>query len=262
MAGAASVIRLVRKDRAPLNMLNPIMRFDSALIPATLARRYKRFLADVVLDAGDVTTVHVANPGAMTGLDRPLSRVWLSDSGNSLRKYPYTWELVETDLGRGPELIGVNTGQPHQLVAEALDAGLIPELRNYPSVRREVKYGENSRVDFLLDDPARRPCYLEVKNVHLMRKPGLAEFPDSVTDRGAKHLRELALMRESGARAVLLFVIQIPSAERFAVARDIDPAYAAAFDRARVRGVEMLAWRCNVTLDGIEIVAPVPIVDK
>ena len=237
------------------------MRFDSALIPATLARRYKRFLADVVLDSGDVATVHVANPGAMTGLDRPLSRVWLSDSGNPLRKYPCTWELVETDLGSGPELIGVNTGQPHQLVAEAIEAELIPELRNYPSVRREVKYGERSRVDFLLDDPARPTCYLEVKNVHLMREPLLAEFPDCVTDRGAKHMRELAQMRAKGARAVLLFVIQIPSASRFAVARDIDPAYAAAFDQAREAGVEMLAWRCNVNLGGIEIMAPVPIVD-
>ena len=239
------------------------MRFDSTLIPATLARRYKRFLADVVLESGELTTVHVASPGAMTGLDRPLSRVWLSDSGNPLRKLPYSWELVEADLGSGPELVGVNTGHPHQIVAEALEAGLIPELRNYPSIRREVKYGQNSnsRIDFLLADPARPPCYLEIKNVHLMRKPRLAEFPDCVTERGAKHLRELAAMRASGARAVLLFVIQIPSADRFAVARDIDPAYAAAFDQARARGVEMLAWRCNVDLDGIVIAAPVPIVE-
>jgi sugar fermentation stimulation protein A len=237
------------------------MRFDSALIPATLARRYKRFLADVVLDTGDIATVHVANPGAMTGLDRPLSRIWLSDSGNPQRKYRCTWELVETDLGSGLELIGVNTGQPHQLVAEAIEARLIPELRNYPSVRREVKYGDRSRIDFLLDDPARQTCYLEVKNVHLMRVPRLAEFPDCVTDRGAKHMRELAQMRSTGARAVLLFVIQIPSASRFAIARDIDPAYAAAFDQARAAGVEMVAWRCNVNLGGIEIAAQVPVVD-
>jgi len=237
------------------------MRFHSTLIPATLARRYKRFLADVVLQSGEVTTVHVANPGAMTGLDRPLSRVWLSDSGNPLRKFPYTWELVEADLGNGPEIIGINTGQPNLLVVDALETGLIPELRDYHSVQREVKYGENSRIDFLLHDPKRPFCYLEVKNVHLMRKPGLAEFPDSVTERGAKHLRDLAAVRASGARAVLLFVIQIPSADRFAIARDIDPAYAAAFDRARASGVQMLAWRCNVSLEGIEIAAPVPIVD-
>lgn len=237
------------------------MRFNTNLIPATLARRYKRFLADVVLPSGEVMTVHVANPGAMTGLDRPFSRIWLSDSGNALRKYPHTWELVETDLGSGPEIVGVNTGQPHQLVTEALEAGLIPELRNYPVVRREVKYGQNSRVDFLLEDPTRRPCYLEIKNVHLMRKPRLAEFPDCVTLRGAKHLRELAAMLTTGARVVVLFVIQIPSAERFSVARDIDPGFAAAFDRARTLGIEVLAWRCDVGLEGIEIAAPVPIVD-
>jgi sugar fermentation stimulation protein A len=242
--------------------LSAAMRFPSTLIPATLARRYKRFLADVVFESGDVTTVHVANPGAMTGLDRPFSRVWLSDSGNPLRKYPYTWELVEADLGSGPELVGVNTGQPHQLVADALEAGLIPELRGYPSVRREVKYGETSRIDFLLDGPGRPSCYLEVKNVHLMRKPRLAEFPDCVTNRGAKHMRELATLQAIGARAVLLFIIQVPSADRFAVARDIDPTYAAAFDQARARGVEVLAWRCNVDLKGIEIAAPVPVVES
>jgi sugar fermentation stimulation protein A len=239
--------------------LNGGMRFVSTLIPATLARRYKRFLADVVLESGDVTTVHVANPGAMTGLDRPFSRIWLSDSGNPLRKLRYTWELIETDLGSGPELVGVNTSHPHALVAEALEAGLIPELRDYSSIRREVKYGVGSRIDFLLNDPMRPPCYLEVKNVHLMRKPHLAEFPDCVTDRGAKQMRELAAMRATGARAVLLFVIQIPSAERFAVARDIDPVYAAAFLRAREQGVEVLAWRCKVDVDSIGLVAPVPI---
>jgi sugar fermentation stimulation protein A len=236
------------------------MRFGSPLIPATLARRYKRFLADVVLESGEMLTVHVANPGAMTGLDRPFSRVWLSNSDNPLRKIPYDWELVEVDLGSGPELVGVNTGQPNLLVAEILTTGLIPELRDYSSVRREVKFGTNSRVDFVLEDPRRPPCYVEVKNVHLMRKPRLAEFPDCVTDRGTKHLGELGLIGATGARAVQLYIIQIPSAERFAVAGDIDPAYAAAFGRARTKGVEMLAWRCAVNLDGIEIAAPVPIV--
>jgi sugar fermentation stimulation protein A len=236
------------------------MRFDPALISATLARRYKRFLADVVLDDGDMLTVHVANPGAMTGLDRPFTKIWLSNSENPMRKLPFSWELVEVDLGSGPELVGVNTAYPNALVAEILETGLIPELRHYTSIRREVKYGASSRVDFLLENPARPPCYLEIKNVHLMRKPRLAEFPDSVTARGAKHLDELAAMVRGGARAVLLYVIQIPSADRFAVAHDVDPAYGAAFDRARAAGVEMLAWRCAVTVDGIEIVAPVPIV--
>jgi sugar fermentation stimulation protein A len=236
-----------------------VMRFSSKLISATLARRYKRFLADVVFDSGDMTTVHVANPGAMTGLDRPFSRVWLSDSGNQLRKFPLTWELVETDLGSGPELVGVNTAQPNLLVADALAAGLIPELRNYTSIRREVKYGDGSRIDFLLEAPAQPPCYVEVNNAHLMRRPRLAEFPDNMTDRGAAILDELAAVRRSGARAVLLFIIQIASAERFAIARDIDPAYAEAFERARAKGLQVLAWRCRVGVDGIEIAAPVPV---
>ncbi len=226
-----------------------------------LARRYKRFLADVVFDSGEMTTVHVSNPGAMTGLDRPYSRVWLSDSQNPLRSLRYTWELVEAEFGSGPELVGVNTILPNMLVTEALQAGLIPELRDYPTVRREVKYGSNSRADFVLEAADRPRCYLEVKNVHLMRKPRLAEFPDCVTARGAKHLDDLTIMAASGNRAVLLYVIQIPSADCFAVARDIDPEYAAEFDRARAKGVEMLAWRCKVTLDGIEIVDPVPIID-
>jgi len=237
------------------------MRFDLPLIPALLARRYKRFLADVVLESGDMTTVHVANPGAMTGLDRPFSRVWLSDSQNPLRKLLYTWELVETDFGNGNELVGVNTVLPNMLVADALETGLIPQLHGYSSIRREVKYGAKSRVDYLLEEPARAPCYLEIKNVHLMRKRGLAEFPDCVTDRGARHLDELSSVVTAGARAVQLYVIQIPSAERFTVAADIDPNYAAAFRRAQAKGVEMLAWRCAVSLEGIEIAAPVPIVD-
>jgi sugar fermentation stimulation protein A len=236
------------------------MRFPSKLIPATLARRYKRFLADVVLDNGDMLTVHVANPGAMTGLDRPFSRIWLSNSENPQRKLQFSWELVEADFGNGPELVGVNTGNPNNIVADIIGTGLIPQLRDYTAVRREVKYGANSRVDFLLESEARPPCYLEIKNVHLMRKPGLAEFPDCVTERGARHLDELAVVVAGGARAVQLYVIQIPSADRFAVARDIDKAYAAAFDRARARGVEMLAWRCVVTVDGIDLSIPVPIV--
>lgn len=236
------------------------MRFGTPLIPAMLVRRYKRFLADVMFESGDMTTAHVCNPGAMIGLNRPYSRVWLSPAQNPLRTLRYTWELVEVDFGSGPELVGVNTIQPNALVFEVLTAGLIPELRGYSNVRREVKYGSNSRIDFVLEDGKRPRCYLEVKNVHLMRRPRLAEFPDCVTARGAKHLDDLAAMVERGSRAVLLFVIQIPSADRFAIARDIDPAYAAGFDRARGKGVEALAWRCVINLDGIEMAAPVPIV--
>jgi sugar fermentation stimulation protein A len=235
------------------------MRFPAPLVSAILVRRYKRFLADVMLPGGEEVTVHVANPGAMTGLAAPGARVWLSKSDNPKRKLPWSWELVEVDFGGGGELVGVNTGHPNGLVAEALAAGLIPELSGYSSARREVRYGRSSRVDVLLEDPARPPCYVEIKNVHLMRKRGLAEFPDSVTARGAKHLDELAAMVAAGNRAVMLFLIQIGSAERFTLAADIDPTYAAAFVRARAAGVEAIAWRCAITADGIACAGPVPI---
>ncbi|HML12273.1 MAG TPA: DNA/RNA nuclease SfsA [Xanthobacteraceae bacterium] len=236
------------------------MRFTEPLIPATLIKRYKRFLADVVLASGEALTAHVANPGAMTGLAAPGSRVWLSKSAKATRKLAYSWELVEVDLGAGPELIGINTAHPNLLVAEAIAGGAIPELAGYAATRREVKYGRNSRVDFLLAAPGRPPCYIEVKNVHLMRRPGLAEFPDSVTARGAKHLDELAAVAATGARAVMLFLIQIGSAARFALARDIDPAYGAAFDRARAGGVEAIAYRCRIEHKAITLAGPVPIV--
>ena len=237
------------------------MRFASPLIPATLIRRYKRFLADVTLGSGEEITAHVANPGAMTGLDAPGSRVWLSKSDNAKRKLPYSWELVEVDFGGGSELVGVNTGQPNMLVAEALAAQAIPDLAGYTSVRREVKYGNNSRIDFLLESENRPPCYVEIKNVHLMRAAGLAEFPDCVTARGAKHLDELSAMAAGGARALMLFVIQIGSTERFSLARDIDPAYGVAFDRALNMGVAAAAWKCTIGREGIEIAQQVSIVD-
>jgi sugar fermentation stimulation protein A len=235
------------------------MRFTSELIPATLLRRYKRFLADVETADGRTMTVHVANPGAMTGLQATGARVWLSKSPNAARKLPYSWELIEADFGGGSELVGVNTAHPNTIVAEALAAGALPQLAGYDSVRREVKYGKASRIDFLLEHPGRPPCYLEVKNVHLMRRHGLAEFPDSVTARGARHLDELAAMVASGARAVMLYVIQIGSATSLALARDIDPAYGRAFDRAREAGVEAMAFTCQIGQDGIALAGPVPI---
>jgi sugar fermentation stimulation protein A len=237
------------------------MLFPTPLIPATLIRRYKRFLADVTLANGEEITAHVANPGAMTGLDAPGSRVWLSKSDNAKRKLPFSWELVEVDFGNGAELVGVNTGHPNALVAEALQAKTIPELAGYASIRREVKYGKNSRIDFLLESEGQPSCYVEIKNVHLMRERGLAEFPDCVTARGAKHLDELAGMVEAGARAVMLYLIQIGSAERFALARDIDRAYGQAFDYARKVGVEALAWKCAISSDGIEVAEPVALAE-
>jgi sugar fermentation stimulation protein A len=235
------------------------MRFPAPLIPATLVCRYKRFLADVRLASGELVTAHCANPGSMIGLDVPGAPVWLSVSANPKRKLSHSWELIEVDLGGGSELVGINTGHPNALAAEAIGAGAIPELTGYASVRREVKYGKASRVDFLLEHPQRPPCYLEIKNVHLMRRPGLAEFPDAVTKRGAKHLGELSDMVALGARAVMLFLVQIGSAQRFTLARDIDPAYAAAFAAARAAGVEALARRCRLTRDGIEVSEAVPI---
>jgi sugar fermentation stimulation protein A len=237
------------------------MRFAAPLIPATLIRRYKRFLADVMLPSGETVTAHCANPGSMLGLMAPGASVWLSKSANPKRKLGYSWELVEVDFGGGSELVGINTSNPNALAAEALAGRLIPELDGYHSIRREVAYGRNSRVDFLLEGNGRPPCYVEIKNVHLMRQQGLAEFPDAVTKRGAKHLVELAAMAAQGARAVMLFLVQIGSAERFALARDIDGVYAAEFARARAGGVEAIAHRCRLTHDGIEVAAPIAILD-
>jgi sugar fermentation stimulation protein A len=235
------------------------MKFAVELVPATLLRRYKRFLADVELADGSVITAHVANPGAMTGLQATGARVWLSKSPSATRKLPYSWELIEADFGGGSELVGVNTMHPNAIVAEALAAQAIPELAGYANIRREVKYGAASRVDFLLEDPARPLCYVEVKNVHMMRRQALAEFPDSVTARGARHLEELAIVAAAGARAVMLFVIQIGSSTAFALARDIDPAYGRAFDMARVAGVEAIAYTCGISHDGLVLAGPVPI---
>ncbi len=235
------------------------MRFKQPLIPATLIRRYKRFLADVVLPDGSVTTVHVANPGSMLGLLTPGSKVFLSKSESASRKLPYSWELVEADFGSGTELVGVNTAHPNRIVAEAIAAGLLPGIREYKSVRREVKYAKASRVDFLLEQEGRPPCFLEVKNVHMMRQPRLSEFPDCVSARAARHMADLGDEVERGARAVVVFLVQIGSAERFSPARDIDPAYGKAFDRARERGVEAAALVCRVSSEEIVAVKPIPI---
>ena len=197
----------------------------------------------------------------MTGLNVPGARVWLSKSDKPGRKLSHSWELAEIDFGQGLETVGINTAHPNALVAEAITAGTIVELDGYLSLAREVAYGRASRVDMVLSAADRPPCYVEVKNVHLMRQPQLAEFPDSVTTRGAKHLEELGDQVEAGARAVMVFLIQYGGAERFCLARDIDPAYARAFDRARTRGVEMLAYRCRLSPREIVVERAVPIME-
>lgn len=228
------------------------MRFPTPLIEARLIRRYKRFLADVRLADGSETTVHCANPGAMTGLDAADSEIWLSDSANPSRKLRYSWELIRV----GRHLVGINTAHPNRLVAEAVAAGRIPELAGYEVLRREVRYGRSSRIDMLLESPARRPpCYVEVKNVHLKRGPH-AEFPDSVTARGAKHLEEMTSMVAAGARAVMVYLVQRADCEAFRIAADIDPAYARGLVRAMDLGVEALCYGCELTTEGIEVARP------
>jgi len=230
------------------------------LLRGTLIRRYKRFLADVRLGDGRLVTATCPNTGSMLGLNAPGSVVWLSQSDSPTRKYPFTWELVEADLGAGPALVGINTGHPNKLVAEALIARRIKVLAGYPTLRREVKYGRNSRIDLLLECAQKGLCYVEIKNVHLSRRHGLAEFPDSVTARGVKHLVEMSDMVRQGHRAVMVFLIQRAEARRLALARDIDPGYGAAFDKARAAGVEAIALRCRVGTDAIAVDRPVPIV--
>ena len=236
-----------------------LMRFPSQLVEGRLIKRYKRFLSDVELLSGETVTAHCANPGSMLGLAAPGSRVWLSRSDNPKRKLAFSWELIEVDLGRGPALVGINTSSPNGAVAAAVEAGLIPELAGYASLRREVRYGANSRIDILLEDDARAPCYVEIKNVHLMRSAGLAEFPDSVTARGAKHLGELSDMVAAGARAVMVYFVQRGDADAFALAGDIDPAYAAAFQAALASGVEALAISSSVSLEGLGPPRPIPL---
>ena len=230
------------------------MDFASPLIPGRLIRRYKRFLADVELEDGRTVTAHCANPGSMMGLREPGLPVWLEHNDDPKRKLKFTWKLVELPNS----FAGIDTGVPNKVVAEALAARRIPELADYGTVRPEQRYGKSSRIDFLLSGDGLPEAYVEVKNVHLMRTPGLAEFPDSVTARGAKHLSDLADEVERGNRAAMLYVVQMDGPDRFDLARDIDPAYGNAFDAATTRGVEVLVWRCMLDTTRITLDCPLP----
>jgi sugar fermentation stimulation protein A len=233
------------------------MRFQTPLIRATLLRRYKRFLADCRLPDGREVTAHVANPGSMLGLAEPGLTVWLEPNDDPRKKLKFAMRLVED---AGGALVGVDTGAANRILRPALQAGAVPGLEGYDTVRPEVRYDEGSRIDFLLSAPGRPDAYVEVKSVTLSRAPGLAEFPDSVTARGAKHLAALARMAEQGHRAMMLYLVQRSDATRVALAKDIDPAYAAAFARAKAAGVEAIALGCTLDQTGIVPAAPLPFV--
>ncbi len=225
------------------------MRLPSPLVTGRLKKRYKRFLADIILDDGREIIAHCANPGSMLGVAAGGARVWVHEHGDPKRKLAFSWELVEI----GGVLIPVNTSNPNKIAHEAIAGGAIPELAGYEQIAREVKYGEASRIDLLLSggksgEKPNSSCYVEVKNVHLSRAPGLAEFPDSVTARGTKHLAELSTLAASGdARAVMVFIVQRGDCRRFAPAADLDPVYAKALKSAVSQGVETLCYDCEVT---------------
>lgn len=219
-----------------------------------LTQRYKRFFADVALDDGREITAHCPNPGAMLGLNTPGMAVWVSPAAGAKRKLAWTLELVEADGG----LVGVNTLHPNRLVAEALAEDRIPELGGYAVHRREVRMGEASRVDFVLEAPDRPTCWLEVKNCHYRREGTLADFPDCVAARSSRHLVELAAKVAEGMRAVQLFVIQRTDCDRFAACAEKDPAYAAGLDRAAAAGVEVLCYACDIATGAIRLTRRVP----
>jgi len=219
------------------------VNFSRPLVPATLVQRYKRFLFDAILADGTPITGSCPNTGSMRGLTAPGSPIWLSEHDSPTRKYRHMLEIVEAD----GTLVGINTGLPNRIAEEAIAAGQVSDLDSYSTLRREQRYGQNSRVDILLADPLKGLAYVEVKNVHFSRVGGLAEFPDSPTERGAKHLEELGDMVEAGHRAIMLYLVQRNDCALFRICRELDPAYARAFERAIARGVEAYAVRCAVS---------------
>lgn len=227
------------------------MHFSTPLLEARLLRRYQRFLADVETADGRVITAHCPNTGSMQGCKEPGSRVWLSPASNPARKLAWTWELVETAPG---VLVGVHTGRSNTLVREAIELGRVPELRGYDAIRPELKYGEGSRIDFLLQGPGRPDCYVEVKNVTAAVEGRIGYFPDAVTTRGARHLREMSAMVVAGHRAVLVFCVQREDVDAVRPADHIDPDYGRALRAALAAGVEVLALGARMDLRGIEMV--------
>ena len=230
------------------------MRFQTPLVPARLVRRYKRFLADMVLEDGTEVTAHCPNPGSMMGLAERGARCWLEPAPPG-RKLPYGWRLVE--LGAG-HWAGIDATLPNRVVGAALRDGRIASLAGYPGVRAEVRYGARSRVDFLLEGPAGQ-AWVEVKNVHLRRDADWAEFPDCVTERGARHLAELSAMAGQGARAMLLYLVQRTDCARLRLAADLDPGYARAAAAARAAGVEFLAYGTRISPGGVDLGDQLPV---
>lgn len=233
------------------------MRFQTELVPATLIQRYKRFLADCRLDDGREITAHCANPGSMMGLAEPGTRIWLEPNDDPRKKLKFGWRLVEHANGR---YTGVDTSMPNKVVRAALIEQKIALMSAYSQVRPEQKYGANSRIDFLLSGEGLPDAYVEVKSVTLSRQNGLAEFPDSVTARGAKHLDELATIARAGQRAVMLYFVQRTDCTRFTLANDIDYTYAVACERALLAGVEMLCLGTHISPEEITISDAIPVV--
>jgi len=233
------------------------MRFDPPLVPATLLQRYKRFLFDAVAEDGTSFTGSCPNTGSMRGLTAPGSKIWVSLHDSLTRKYRHMFEMVEVE----GEMVGINTGLPNKLAEEAIRTGLIPSLAGYATILREQRYGRNSRIDFLLSGGDLPDAYVEVKNVHFMRETGLAEFPDTITKRGAKHLEELGDMVEAGHRAAMIYLVQRHDCSHFRICADLDPLYALAFQRARSRGVEAYAVRCRVSPEEIVPAGLIPVDD-
>lgn len=228
------------------------MDLPQPLIRGTLVRRYKRFMADVLLTTGETVTAHCPNSGSMLSVNEAGAEVWLSSTDNPNRKLKYTWELIRV----GETLVGINTNRPNGLVADSIATGVITELAGYSRLRREIKYGRNSRIDLLLEDANCPTCYVEVKNVTMKRTCGVGspvEFPDAVTERGTKHLAELAEVAKRGERAVMMFLIQRCDGDSLGIAVDIDPGYGQALSEAMTAGVEVLAYRCRVTTAAITV---------